>query len=116
MSKVYFTITGLNYRYGSDFLKKGMEVKLVKEPDNEYDKEAIKVMFEGLGHIGYVANSTHTVLGDSFSAGRMYDKIGKKAKAKVMLVTDKGVICKIKSKSLLEYDDVYLTEDVVEFN
>ena len=27
MKNVYFTITGLNYRYGSDFLKKGMKVK-----------------------------------------------------------------------------------------
>ena len=33
------------------------------------------------------------------SAGRIYDKIGKKAKAKVVLVTDHGTICK---KSLLD--------------
>lgn len=116
MSKVYFTVTGLKYRYGSDFLKKGMEVKLVKEPDNEYDNEAIKVMFEGLGQIGYVANSTHTVLGDSFSAGRMYDKIGKKAKAKVVLVTDKGVICKVKKSSLISYAEEHIPEDVVLFD
>jgi len=103
MDKVFFTITGLNYRYGSDFLEKDMEVKLVKEPDNQYDKEAIKVMFDGLGHIGYVANSTHTVIGDTMSAGRIYDKIGKKAKAKVVLVTGRGVVCKIKKKSLLSY-------------
>lgn len=55
MSKVYFTLTGTKYYYGNDFLKKGMRIMLVKEPDNEYDKEAIKVMYEGLGKIGYVA-------------------------------------------------------------
>ena len=30
MKDVYFTITGMNYYYGIDFLKKGMKVKLVK--------------------------------------------------------------------------------------
>ena len=93
--KIYFTLTGSNYRYGSDFMKKGMKVKLTKEPDNDYDKEAIKVEMEGLGLVGYVANSSYTVLGDSYSAGRLYDKIGKKAKGKIMLVTDKGVICRL---------------------
>ena len=36
------------------------------------------------------------------SAGRIYDKIGKKAKAKVALVTDHGTICSISKKSLLD--------------
>lgn len=51
MKDVYFTITGMNYYFGSDFLKKGMKVKLIKEPDNEYDKEAIRVELKGLGKI-----------------------------------------------------------------
>ena len=96
MKKVYFTIAGTNYYLGSDFLKKGMEVKLIKEPDNKYDKEAIRVEIAGLGKIGYVANSVNTVLGDSFSAGRMYDLFKKKAKGKVKVVTSRGVICKLK--------------------
>ena len=100
MSKVYFTITGLNFYYGSELFKKGMEVKLIKEPDNRHDKEAIKVEMKGLGKVGYVANSTHTVLGDSLSAGRMYDKIGKKAKAVVKAVTPRAVLCTVKKKDL----------------
>ncbi len=91
--KIYFTITGTGYRYGQDFFKKGMKVRLEKEPDNKHDKEAIRVMVKGLGQVGYVANSIHTVLGDSWSAGRLYDKIGDTAKGKVYLVMDKGVIC-----------------------
>ncbi len=35
MSKIYFTITGLNHYYGSDFFKRRMIVKLKKEADNE---------------------------------------------------------------------------------
>ena len=74
--------------------------KIKRKKGNEYDKEAIKVTYEGLRKIGYVANSSYTVLGDSMSAGRIYDKIGKKAK--VALVTDHGTICSISKKSLLD--------------
>ncbi len=100
MKDVLITITGLNFRFGSDFIEKGMKVKLKKEPDNTHDKEAIKVDYKGLGTIGYVANSTKTVQGECLSAGRLYDKIGKKAKAKVIIVLDNSVICKVCKKSL----------------
>jgi len=53
-----------------------------------------------LSKIGYVANSTNTVIGDSWSAGRMYDWIRKEADAKVMLVTEHGVLCKVCKKSV----------------
>ena len=48
-----------------------MQIKLIKEPDNEHDKEAIKAVLEPLGTIGYVANSPYTVLGECMSAGRL---------------------------------------------
>ncbi|MFQ7102640.1 MAG: hypothetical protein ACLRQA_06310 [Anaerovoracaceae bacterium] len=38
-------------------MKSGMTVELVKEPDNEHDCEAIIVKMDGLGRVGYVANS-----------------------------------------------------------
>ena len=85
----------MNYYYGSDFMKKGMKVKLIKEPDNEYDSEAIRVELKGMGKIGYVANSPHTVLGESRSAGRMYDLMKKKAKGKAVLITERGILCKL---------------------
>ena len=43
MEELYFTIAGCSHYFGSDFMEKGMKVKLEKEPDNEYDKEAIQV-------------------------------------------------------------------------
>ena len=100
MAKVFITLTGTKYYYGNDFLKKGMKIRLEKEPDNEYDKEAIKVTCEGLGKIGYVANSSYTVMGESMSAGRVSDKIGDTAYARVVLVTAAGTLCKICKKSL----------------
>ena len=96
MKDIFFTLTGTNHYYSSDFLKNGMKVKLVKEPDNEYDKEAIRVEIKGLGKIGYVANSPYTVIGESRSAGRLYDLIKKKAKGKIVLVTPKGILCELK--------------------
>ena len=102
MKKIYFTLTGTKHYFGSDFLESGMKVKLVKEPDNEYDQEAIKVELKGVGKIGYVANSPYTVLGESLSAGRLYDKIGNKAKARILFVTPKGAICKGCKKRLID--------------
>ena len=77
-------------------MKPGMKVKLVKEPDNPYDREAIRVeMKNGLGLVGYVANSIRTVKGDCISAGRPYDRIGKKAKGTVKVVLPDAVICRL---------------------
>ena len=108
MSNIYFTVTGLHHYYGDSFLEKEMIVYLKKamtlekaadylkkEKDNEYDKEAISVNLPGLGKIGYVANSPYTVLGESYSAGRLYDKISEEASGKVKFKLDKGVICEL---------------------
>ncbi len=95
MNEMYFTIAGCNHYFGTGFMEKGMKVKLIKEPDNEYDKEAIQVKIKGLGKVGYVANSPFTVKGESMSAGRLYDKLGDKAKGKIVFVVDGGAVCKI---------------------
>ena len=85
----------MKFYYGSEFVKPDMEVKLVKEPDNDMDKEAIKVEMEGLGQVGYVANSPYTVQGESMSAGRMYDKFGDTAKGVVKHALPRGVLCEL---------------------
>lgn len=72
-----------------------MKVKLEKEPDNSYDKEAIMVKIKGLGKCGYVANSPYTVQGESMSAGRLYDKIGDKAKGRIVFVIGGTAVCRI---------------------
>ena len=95
MSNMYFTITGLNHYYGDSFLEREMVVYLKKEKDNEYDKEAISVNYPGLGKIGYVANSPYTVIGESYSAGRLYDKIEDETQGKVWLKLDKGIVCEL---------------------
>lgn len=100
MKPIYFTITGTKHYFGSDFLKPGMKVKLQKDTQNEFDNEAIAVKMDGLGKIGYVANSPYTVLGESYSAGRLYDKINKKATGTILYVLDNGVLCRLNEFSL----------------
>jgi len=96
MEEIYITIAGAGFRYGIEFLEKGMIVKLVKEPDNQFDKEAIKVELKPFGTIGYVANSTKTVVGECYSAGRLYDKIEDEAEAEIAYLTDSFAIAKVK--------------------
>ena len=50
-----------------------MVLRLIKEPDNVYDEEAIRAELEPVGKIGYIANSVHTVPRGCASAGRIYD-------------------------------------------
>ena len=96
MEKVYFTITGTRHYYGQDFFETGMEVMLKKEPDNEVDKEAFRVELEGLGLVGYVANSPYSVQGESMSAGRLYDRIADVAYGVVKYILPQGILCELK--------------------
>ena len=112
MEEMYFTIAGCNHYYGTEFMEKGMKVKLVKEPDNKYDKEAIQVKIKGLGKVGYVANSPYTVQGESMSAGRLYDKIGDKAKGKIVFVVGGTAVCRITDDGLEKMEDSAETKSV----
>ena len=57
---------------------------------------------KALEKLGMWRTVAYTVIGESMSAGRLYDKIGDIAYAKVVLVTPAGTICKICKKSLVK--------------
>ena len=95
MTGVYFTITGMNHYQGSDFLKRGMDIELIKEPENDYDMFAIRVEVYGRGQIGYVANNPNTVLGDTMGAEEIYNMMRSQAMAKVRKIEGKGIICEL---------------------
>lgn len=95
MTKIYFTLTGTKHYLGMAFFKPDMVVTLQKEPDNPFDREAIQVTLPGLGVVGHVANSPYTVLGESMSAGRLYDKIGDTATGIVRYVLQEGMVCEL---------------------
>ena len=75
--------------------KVGRVVKLVKERDNEFDEDAIRVELPFIDTVGYVANSTNTVYKGTYSAGRLYDKIGDEAFAQIMFITHSSAIALI---------------------
>lgn len=49
----------------------------------------------GIGKVGHVANSCSTVIGESYSAGRIYDKIGDTAVGKVLYKMPRGILCEL---------------------
>ena len=102
----FITITGLNHYYGKKPFEIGRVFKIIKEPDNEYDDEAICAFLPFIEKIGYVANSTSTVYQGTVSAGRLYDKIDDYAYARTMFITHSSVIALV-----LDKDDVEKSDD-----
>ena len=92
---MYITIQSFNNMHGSKPLKLERLVKLVKEPDNKYDTEAIACEMRYFGKMGYVANSTNTVVMGSMSSGRIYDKINDEYFARIKFITGSIALAKI---------------------
>ena len=95
MKEMYVTITGFKHYYGVAPFKIGKKVKCVKEPGNPYDSEAIKVVMKHIGTVGYIGNTPYTSATGTMSAGRIWEKVGKKFYARVMFITSSKVICKV---------------------
>ena len=69
-----FTITGTKFYENSKKLYPGAPLKLLKEPDNEFDSDAIAIYF-GDEKVGYVANSDYTKHELTASASELQDKV-----------------------------------------
>lgn len=107
MEDIFFTVTGCNHYFGTEAFKPRVKVTLYKEPDNKYDKEAIRVEARALGKIGYVANSPYTVLGESRSAGRLYDLIDDGATGRVLYVLPQGLVCELEETGFEKVKKIY---------
>lgn len=99
---LYFTVNAVNMFHGIKPFKIGSILKLVKEPENDYDSEAIRVELRYAGTSGYVANSVKTVAKGTYSGGRLYDKILDVDYGKVEFILHEEIIAKILSKTELE--------------
>ena len=99
--ELYTTIVGLKNYEGNKVFKIDSIVKLIKEPDNEYDLEAIACELELIGKIGYIGNSVKTVIKGTMSAGRIYDKIDNHSFCAVKFVANYAVIAKVLTKDEL---------------
>lgn len=95
MKDLYVTITAIRYYYGVTPFKIGKKLKCIKENNNVYDSEAIKVVQKHIGTVGYIANSPNTCVTGTKSAGGLRSKVMKKFTVKVMFITSNSVICKV---------------------
>ncbi len=98
----FVTINCLDMFYGKKPFVIGRVVRLIKEPENEYDKEAIGVYLPFIDRIGYVANSVKTVYAGTFSAGRAYELFDDYTYAKIMFVTHRCAIALLLDKDEVE--------------
>lgn len=69
-----FTVTGTNFYDASKKLNSGVPLRLLKEPDNEFDGDAIAVYVED-EKVGYVANNDYTKYDLTSQASELHDKI-----------------------------------------
>lgn len=109
MKERYVTITGFKHYYGATPFRIGNLIRCSKEPDNAFDREAIRCSLPGIGKVGYIANSTHTVAGGTDSAGRVYDQVGKRFYIRVCFTTSSKIICRVEPEKDLER----LTEELM---
>ena len=93
--ELYATVVGLKNYKGNHVFKLKSKIKLIKEPENDYDTEAIVCELKYIGKTGYIANSTKTVIKGTMSAGRIYDKINDISYAEVKFIANDSVIAKI---------------------
>ena len=77
-------VTGTQHYKGSMPLKPGVILDLIKEPENKFDRDAIRVEING-ETVGYVGNSDYTTVEGTVKAS-MLDMPEKSAMAKVMFM------------------------------
>ena len=91
----YITIVATHKFFGTEVFRVGQVLNGIKEPENNFDSEAIKVITESDVPCGYVANSIHTVAKGCHSAGRIYDTFDNRLKLKVLFIVKDVVIAEI---------------------
>ena len=96
---IYITINHLDDFECTSFLRPGDRLILKKDRDNIYDDEAIIAYKENKTKVGYVANSVHSVARGTYSAGRLYDRIGDEAECTVrFIMAEEGSVIAEKEK------------------
>ncbi len=91
----YITITGTQYYAGESVFQIGGRLRLVKEPSNTADEEAIKVVSERDVLYGYCANSVSTVARGTHSAGYIYRDFDRETHCRVLFVLNGSVIAEL---------------------
>ncbi|XOQ53239.1 MAG: hypothetical protein ACFWT7_07675 [Succiniclasticum sp.] len=94
MEDKYVTVTGMKY-YTHPAFYTGDVLHCVKEPKNSVDTEAIYAEIPIFGKVGYVANTWHTKARGTFSAGRIYDTVGKEFFVELCFILPNAMIARV---------------------
>ena len=94
----FVAVVGCRKYFGTEVFRPGQRVKLVKEPENPYDAEAVKVELEPIGQVGYVANSVHTVPKGCCSAGRVYEQLSEEGAGTIRFIVGDTAIVELENK------------------
>lgn len=92
---MFITIVGVQHYIGIESLSIGQELLLIKEPENKFDDESIKVVTESGVTCGHVANSVYSVARGTHSAGYIYNSIDNDEKCRIIFIIDDKVIAEI---------------------
>lgn len=99
---MFVTLTGIGTKGHMNHLKVFDRLLLLKEHDNAYDSEAIRVEAPFVGKIGYIANSVHTKAKGTMSAGRLYDKFEEHCFGVILFVTAENAILKVELPTVIK--------------
>ena len=107
LDELYVSITGTEHYYGKKQLKIGSNVKLIKEPENDWDDYAIVVRKPYVGTLGYVANKEYTTAEGCVMAKDIYQLLPDECCATIKFRTQQKIIAVVHPKKTLvaKYDE-----------
>lgn len=92
---MFITVTGFKNHGDMAPFAIGRRFTCIKEPDNSYDDDAIRVVDQEGATVGYVANNAGTKANGTLTASRIYDRVGAVFAIEVCFTTRTKVICLI---------------------
>lgn len=92
---MYITIIDLEKYMGIEAISVGNKLSLIKDLNNKYDDEAIKVIGNTGATYGYVANSVNDVIRGCHSAGYIYNSFDSTIDCEILFIGKDNAIAKI---------------------
>lgn len=95
ITEALLTIVGIQCYEGRFPFSAGRQLIGMKEPENKFDRNAIKILDMGNTTVGYIANKPNTVLPGAITANEVYNHLGDFCVVQVVRSTERNVTCKV---------------------
>lgn len=90
---MFITVCGFSKYQDLGPFNIGSRFICIKEPQNSFDDDAVRVTDDFGNTLGYIANSAQNKANGTLSASRIYDKVGGRFLVEVCFTTRTKVIC-----------------------